>query len=491
MSEKYFSENIFDYVNNNLFALLSRKDKRLNYELLDLTYSYIKDNENNRVDKDDLIDFLIDHIKTKLDVEIDDDDDKPISIKNPSEIVHYKLKQFIKYGWLSEDYGNDFITYISYTDSAIELINALRNIIKRENNELEYGGYTSVIYRILRDFNYDEGTSLIEQIDRNREVLQTSLFGLNNKIKRYIKKLVAKSDISPEEILHELTEKYRKQVTLTVFDNLKTKDNPNKYSNEIIMRLEQLLEQESIDRLVINYVATKKIELTSEEVSKEVEHFFEDRILKTINFYKTINETIDFIDSNNAKYLVNAKNILNFILSNTKDVEGEINKTLKLIKRCKSINDNDLLVEFANIVNISPIDDLSLYTPRFNKNKPNQVELFVEPLSEEEILEAKSKIVLSDEYSKRNINQFICAKLEDIFEKDKSTSFKLSEIKIDDFKTFMKYCLAFAYSEAKDMSYKVEKLDGYFAYNEFMMQDLRIVRKWEYGCFKSRFRRFC
>ena len=136
MSEKYFSENIFDYVNNNLFTLLSRKDKRLNYELLDLTYSYIKDNENNRVDKDDLIDFLIDHIKTKLDVEIDDDDDKPISIKNPSEIVHYKLKQFIKYGWLSEDYGNDFITYISYTDSAIELINALRNIIKRENNEL-------------------------------------------------------------------------------------------------------------------------------------------------------------------------------------------------------------------------------------------------------------------------------------------------------------------------------------------------------------------
>ena len=194
MNEKYVSENIFDYVNNNLFTLLSRKDKRLNYELLDLTYSYIKDNENNRVEKDDLIDFLIDHIKTKLDVEIDDDDDKPISIKNPSEIVHYKLKQFTKYGWLSEDYGNDFITYISYTDSAIELINALRNIIKRENNELEYGGYTSVIYRILRDFNYDEGTSLIEQIDRNREVLQTSLLGLNNKIKRYIKKLVAKSD---------------------------------------------------------------------------------------------------------------------------------------------------------------------------------------------------------------------------------------------------------------------------------------------------------
>ena len=164
-------------------------------------------------------------------------------------------------------------------------------------------------------------------------------------------------------------------------------------------------------------------------------------------------------------------------MSNTKDVEGEINKTLKLIKRCKSINENDLLVEFSNIVNISPIDDLSLYTPRFNRNKPNQVELFVEPLSEEEILEAKNKIVLSDEYSKRNINQFICAKLEDIFEKDKSTSFKLSEIEIDDFKTFMKYCLAFAYSEAKDMSYKVEKLDGYFAYNEFMMQDLRIVRK--------------
>ena len=157
MNEKYVSENIFDYVNNNLFTLLSRKDKRLNYELLDLTYSYIKDNENNRVEKDDLIDFLIDHIN-------DDDDDKPISIKNPSEIVHYKLKQFTKYGWLSEDYGNDFITYISYTDSAIELINALRNIIKRENNELEYGGYTSVIYRILRDFNYDEGTSLIEQI---------------------------------------------------------------------------------------------------------------------------------------------------------------------------------------------------------------------------------------------------------------------------------------------------------------------------------------
>lgn len=75
--------------------------------------------------------------------------------------------------------------------------------------------------------------------------------------------MLEKKDISADEILFELTNNYGSKVAFTVFDNLKSKDNPNKYSSEIISGISRLLDDGEggvLNNLILNYIATKKLE---------------------------------------------------------------------------------------------------------------------------------------------------------------------------------------------------------------------------------------
>ena len=244
------NENIFDVIESNMFSVLVSKDKRLNYNLLVKIKDYIDTSGENHVNKEEIIDFLDQYAQTYINLSFNDEEDKPILAQNLSDKIRIKLRQFIKCGWLSEDNDNDFNYYISLTDSALEILKSLQNIIKKEENTIEYTGFTYNIYTIVKNFTIDRATELIEQINLARDNLSNSLQGLNTRIKKFLKKLLEKKDISADEILFELTNNYGSKVAFTVFDNLKSKDNPNKYSSEIISGLSRLLDDGEEESLI-------------------------------------------------------------------------------------------------------------------------------------------------------------------------------------------------------------------------------------------------
>lgn len=455
------NENIFDVIESNMFSVLVSKDKRLNYNLLVKIKDYIDTSGENHVNKEEIIDFLDQYAQTYINLTFNDEEDKPILAQNLSDKIRIKLRQFIKCGWLSEDNDNDFNHYISLTDSALEILKSLQNIIKKEENTIEYTGFTYNIYTIVKNFTIDRATELIEQINLARDNLSNSLQGLNTRIKKFLKKLLEKKDISADEILFELTNNYGSKVAFTVFDNLKSKDNPNKYSSEIISGLSRLLDDGEggvLNNLILNYIATKKLENNPDGV-EIARAFFEDSINKTINFYLNIENVISFIDRSNSKYLANTKNILNFILNDARDVEGEINNSLKLIKQIENPKDNDTIFTFENLSYISPVDEESLYRPRNYKNVKVQSAFVEERLSEQEIQNIRDTIKINDEYSRKNINKFIMDLLNDQVVNQNRTYFKVNEFKELNERNIIKFFLAFAYSESKDVGYLVE-LDG-------------------------------
>lgn len=243
--------------------------------------------------------------------------------------------------------------------------------------------------------------------------------------------MLEKKDISADEILFELTNNYGSKVAFTVFDNLKSKDNPNKYSSEIISGISRLLDDGEggvLNNLILNYIATKKLENNPDGV-EIARAFFEDSINKTINFYLNIENVISFIDRSNSKYLANTKNILNFILNDARDVEGEINNSLKLIKQIENSKDNDTIFTFENLSFISPVDGESLYRPRNYKNVKVQSAFVEERLSEQEIQNIRETIIINDEYSRKNINKFIMELLNDQVVNQNRTYFKVNEFK--------------------------------------------------------------
>lgn len=473
MKKEVNNENIFDYIDSNMFSVLSSKDKKTNFNLLIKIKNYIETSGENHVNKEEIIDYLNQYILDYINLELNDEDGEPILTSSSIDKVRYKVKQFTKCGWLSEDSDNDFNHYISLTDVALEILKSLENIIKKEKSTIEYTGFTYNIYTIVKNFTMERATELIEQINLARDNLSNSLQGLNTRIKKFLKKLLENKNVTSESILFELTNNYGSKVAFTVFDNLKSRDNPNKYSNEIISGLEKLLDEGEggpLNRLVLNYIVTKKLQ-NNPEGSRVAREFFIDSINKTINFYQNIENVISFIDQSNSKYLSNTKNILNFILNNSKDVEGEINNVLKLIKKIDEMENKNVNFTFKDLSYISPVDEESLYKARNYKNVKIEAEAIEDNLTEEEKELALKEIKLNDEFSRKNINKFIMQILDEKLANENS-SFSIKDFADLDNKSLIKFFLAFAYSEAKDIDYLVEVDDTYLNINNHKLNNL-------------------
>ena len=473
MKKEVNNENIFDYIESNMFSVLSSKDKKTNFNLLIKIKNYIETSGENHVNKEEIIDYLNQYILDYINLELNDEDGEPILTSSSIDKVRYKVKQFTKCGWLSEDSDNDFNHYISLTDVALEILKSLENIIKKETSTIEYTGFTYNIYTIVKNFTMERATELIEQINLARDNLSNSLQGLNTRIKKFLKKLLENKNVTTESILFELTNNYGSKVAFTVFDNLKSRDNPNKYSNEIISGLEKLLDEGEggpLNRLVLNYIVTKKLQ-DNPEGGRIARDFFIGSINNTINFYQNIENVISFIDQSNSKYLSNTKNILNFILNNSKDVEGEINNVLKLIKKIGEVENKNVNFTFKDLSYISPVDEESLYKARNYKNVKIEAEAIEDNLTEEEKELALKEIKLNNEFSRKNINKFIMQILDEKLANENS-SFSIKDFADLDNKSLIKFFLAFAYSEAKDIDYLVEVDETYLNINNHKLNNL-------------------
>ena len=473
MKKEVNNENIFDYIESNMFSVLSSKDKKTNFNLLIKIKNYIETSGENHVNKEEIIDYLNQYILDYINLELNDEDGEPILTSSSIDKVRYKVKQFTKCGWLSEDSDNDFNHYISLTDVALEILKSLENIIKKETSTIEYTGFTYNIYTIVKNFTMERATELIEQINLARDNLSNSLQGLNTRIKKFLKKLLENKNVTTESILFELTNNYGSKVAFTVFDNLKSRDNPNKYSNEIISGLEKLLDEGEggpLNRLVLNYIVTKKLQ-DNPEGGRIARDFFIGSINNTINFYQNIENVISFIDQSNSKYLSNTKNILNFILNNSKDVEGEINNVLKLIKKIDEVENKNVNFTFKDLSYISPVDEESLYKARNYKNVKIEAEAIEDNLTEEEKELALKEIKLNNEFSRKNINKFIMQILDEKLANENS-SFSIKDFADLDNKSLIKFFLAFAYSEAKDIDYLVEVDETYLNINNHKLNNL-------------------
>ena len=69
-------ENLFDVINNKMFSVFERKDRRTNYDLLATIYDiFVSDERQQAIPKEDLIDKVTSYIKGRPFEEFDDEDD--------------------------------------------------------------------------------------------------------------------------------------------------------------------------------------------------------------------------------------------------------------------------------------------------------------------------------------------------------------------------------------------------------------------------------
>lgn len=460
-------ENLFDVINNRMFSVFSSKDKRANYDLLSTIYDiFTKDERKQTVFKEDLLDKLTAYIKGRDFDEFDDDEGTNIASKSSRDKAAAKLRQFKKCGWVEEDNSEGFDIVVSLTDTAIALLETFKTMISKRERPLEYTGYFYIIYEALRNFEYSKSKALIEQVVKNTTELFNSLQGLHSEIKLYISKLVKRKDLTPHDVLDLLLNKYQDQVILTVFNNLKGRDNPSKYTSEILSKLKSI-RYDHLDDVVTNYALTANIKDLTAEIYEELEKNLKDDLDTVILRFESVNDFISVIDRKNRKFHSSALATLNFLMNNRNDIEGQVDKALKALK---SVDAEDYS-EIIDIHTCRNIDEHSLYSRAFNKEKKTQLPTKIPEILEDEVAANFDAIFGEDEFSKSKINEFVLC----LFGNKERIA--INEIPIKSEEDFLKLVLIQIYSQYEEMIYQIKYYEDIELIFGYSMQSFDIIRR--------------
>lgn len=241
--------SFFELVNDKFFNPFTGENKEINFEILSLINRKM-DDEMRQFPREDVLSWIEEYListSTKLiddETGVDEGNDYKTTAAN-------KIRYFVTCGWLIDENDNRTLKTTYQMDSnAIVILNAMEEVVRSDTRPIEYTGYVRNVYTLLKTFQTDKATEYVEQIHKNTKELVDGLRGLNVKIKNYLKKLMSDKTLTPREILDQLLVEYQDKVILKVFNNLRMKDNPNRYKGTIIEKIEALLEEKKLQELI-------------------------------------------------------------------------------------------------------------------------------------------------------------------------------------------------------------------------------------------------
>ena len=464
-------DNVFDIVNTRLFAPLSSPDKRANYELLMFLYAlFCKGEARPFIPRDEVVSSLAAYIKMHQFDEIVDDENMDIASKTAREKANLKIKQFKRCGYIIEDTTDGFETNLSLDGNAILLLERLEEVAHKGKGQMEYTGFVYAVYSMCRQFdfaNYDNSYQMLQQVEERTRALMNGLQGLNSKIRRYIEALMSSSELTPKEIYQIVLVEYQHDVLFTLFNNIKSKDNPDRYSDVILNTMKRFAD-EGIPNIRENMMSTIHDEDYSTEHVAMVDQRIMDMITYVIHSFTYLQSLLDYIDRNNNRYLNSAKGKLNFILNENVDVEGKITDALKAVKEADEEFEFETLIRIRRSENL---DEKSTYAPRFQKDKITSIVLSEPELTEEEIELGRLAIFAEDRFSRQKVDE---KALEILGNAD---SIEFSKMKIETFDDLLFAFLMQVYAESSGLHYEIEPKNEIIHVLKYRLHDFILYRK--------------
>ena len=461
---------LFEILNPRIFTVFSRDDRNANYDLLSMIYDlFTKGERRQAIPRDELVDDLTAYIQSRDFGSFEDEEGSDIAAKSAKDKATLKIRQFRKTGWLEEDNDemHQFSTVYSLNDYALMLLQTFRDIVSQEDQPLEYTGYFYAVYSLLQGFEFNQAKARLEQVEKNTVQLFNSLQGLSSTIKRFIEEMINRQDMTPEQILDTLLYKYQDQVILSVFNNLKGKDNPSKYTSEILKKLrEYRFNQDSFEKIVDNYASN--ISNLNGQKYQELESKILSDLDDCIAKFESVNDFVSLIDRRNTKFHASALSRLKFLINTRRDINGLLDQALK------SLHYVDSKEEFSEIIGIystEQIDDKSAYSRTFDKEKVTYLPSEIPSVPVEEVEKEEKRIFEEDSFSKEKVNEFAKELLKD------RTTLSSKEINQETSERRFLTLMLELYSEYDDMCYTISLKDNYYNHDGFFEKEFVIKRK--------------
>ncbi len=468
--------NLFDIINPNFFGVLSGRNRVSNFLLITEVSHFF--GSQITVERKKLVDYISDQIKIMHIEDVGDDISEEESYELPDLASLYNQKSNIfitcleKRGWLDRDRNQEFIDIVSRTDAFLEIYDSLMKLIQEETDAKEQSTALLSLYRNIKGFDYKNATTSLESIENASKDLEKSILSINSKIKRFVDKVMSDSSLDERQILNKLTIDYQKLSAYISFHNLYTKNNPNKYSTTIINGIYELNNDDKMNQVIDDYCKTKNLNFEDASERNKAKRYIEQVYENVVFQIETIEESLSSIAARNHSYTSTSVDRINFRLNNERDIKGDINNLLKLIKL--SCLDDKFETDFA-FYSFNQTDNKSLFTARaLSKIAPKDTTFVRHAINPVARAKAEELLKLREMYSIQAVNKFVLNQLGD---KDKLLA---NELCIDCIEDFIKMMLIPVYSTNSSSRYRVAKLKGQtFDCLKYVIDDYEIIKRKE------------
>lgn len=468
--------NLFDIINPNFFGVLSGRNRVSNFLLITEVSKFF--GSQVTVERKRLIDYISEQIKIMHIEDVGDDvnEEETYELSGLTNQYNQKANIFITYlekrGWLDRDRNQEFVDIVSRTDAFLEIFDSLMKLIQEETDAKEQSTALLSLYRNIRDFDYKNATTSVESIEIASKDLEKSILSINSKIKRFVDKAMSDSSLDEREILKRLTIDYQKLSAYISFHNLYTKNNPNKYSLAITNKIYDLQSDETMNQVIDDYCKTKGLNIEDDSERFKAKRYIEQVYEKVLFQIETIEQSISAIAARNYSYTSSSVDRINFRLNNERDIKGDINNLLKVIKQSSLEDEFETDFEFYSF---DQTDNKSLFTARaLSKIAPKETAFIKHEINPEALAKAEELIKQREMYSIQSVNNFV---LEQLGDREKLLA---NELHVDNIEDFIKMMLIPVYSTNSGSSYTVSKLKNQtFDCLQYIVDDYEIIRRKE------------
>lgn len=446
--------NLFDVIPNQFFYIFIGDNKRILSDCVYLAYQSFQNDLSFSCTREQLLTIFQDYFETHL-TTIDSEE----NLNNSRDKALYVLKRLKDCGWIHEEVGENYEVFITFEDYSIQIMDCLFHLEDVRESE-EYSGLIYNIYTSFQNFDIHRGDLIFETAYENTKDLIHKLKNLNSNIKKYIQKLLddgIKDDL--QALLNSLLQEYQTKIIDRAYYNLTTYDNPSKYRQSILSRIQEVMDNQDYVSLIIHNIMERK----------GIEHDQAYDLLMNqkeyiMQSFEHIEDIMQEIDSKNNKFIESAIHRITFLLNNQNDIEGKINNIIKSIASGNDVND------LGNIYINQMINRDSLYVPRqISKPMKTQIEDTV-ILDEKKKMESIERIKRSENYSHKKIEEKVMLLL-------KNGPFKGSQLPLETQNDLIYFVFIYLYGFSYQTKYQVEPLNEEVIINHYRFQDFLVKER--------------
>lgn len=458
--------SLFNVISPAFFSLLSSPNKETNFLLIARTDESF--GKSLTIDRKKLVDDLADFIRamhiSSLDEAYSEELEEPVENQSPQTKASNFVRGLETRGWLIREQDDDLNPIVQRTDAFISIYGVLCDLLENEVNAKEFATPLLSLYRDFLVFDMANATVSMQAIETHSKELERALLSINSRIKRFVSQAMADVSVGEKEILIKLTRDYQKLTAYIAFHNLMTRNNPNKYSGEILSKIYELSDPSTIETMVRNYLLTKDYKNPSEEQNLEAKEYFRRVLADVEEQINDIEGSLNVISGRNNAYVRSSSERIRFRLNNERNIKGEITSLLKRIKAVGDSADEDIEGPFL-FYSFRQSDNKSLYTAKAAARiAPKKIPFVRREISEEAKQRAEEIIRQKNTFSLEAINVFV---LETLGRRKRMLA---SEVPFQGVDGFVKLILISVFSTNTDAKYTISEPNG----NEFQAMGFEI-----------------